>query len=157
MKNILLYLVLSLSIIGCKPKEKVVSSTLDNKIERAIKGNYTISDVMYPGSDYIKITSFDIADSKCFVNSAWTFVSNNNKGTMALNSSSCTGFSSPITWYVNKDGKFVMKVLNETKSKRVTEGYILSIVNLTENSFQLVDNVNVGGKTINVVYQFSKN
>jgi hypothetical protein len=28
--------------------------------------------------------------------------------------------------------------------------------NQSENSFQLVDNVNVGGKTVEVVYQFSK-
>jgi len=58
----------------------------------AIKGNWTISAVTYPGSDYIKVTSFDLADSKCFVGSTWKFISNNNKGEMALNNGACTAF-----------------------------------------------------------------
>jgi hypothetical protein len=157
MKSIVLYLALIMCIVGCKPKEKVVSTKLDNKTERVIKGDWTVSAVTYPGSEFIKVTSFDIADSKCFVGSNWKFISNNNKGTMALNNAACTGFSSPITWYINRDGNFVMKILNETKSKKVTEGYILNVRNLTENSFELVDKANVGGKGIDVVYQFNKN
>lgn len=155
MKKSILIALFSILIFGCKT-QTVTNTNVDNKIERAIKGNYIITDVMYPGSEYIKITSFDIADAACFKNSEWSFISNNNKGTLALNNSSCSSYSSPITWYVNNDGQFVMKVLNETKSKKVTGGYILSVVNLTENSFQLVDNVNVGGKIVEVVYQFSK-
>ena len=31
---------------------------------------------------------------------------------MILNATSCTSFSSPITWYINKDGNFVMKIIN---------------------------------------------
>lgn len=155
MKKGIIMLVFSVLFFGCK-SQSVTNTNVDNKIERAIKGNFIITNVMYPGSDYIKITSFDIADANCFVNSEWSFVSNNNKGTLALNSSSCSAFSSPITWFVNDEGQFVMKVLNNVKSKNVTAGYILSIVNLTDNSFQLVDKVNVGGKIVNVVYQFQK-
>ena len=58
---------------------------------------------------------------------------------------------------VTNEGKFVMKLLNGTKSKKVTEGYILRIANQTESSFQLVDNVNIGGKMVDVVYQFQRN
>lgn len=157
MKNIMLYFALILCIVGCKPKEKVVGTKIDNKIERTIKGNWSISTVSFPGSDYLKVTSFDIADSKCFVGSNWSFISNNNKGNLALNNSACSGFSSPITWYINKEGNFVLKIINETKSKKVMEGYVLSVKNLTENSFELVDKANVGGKMIDIVYQFNKN
>jgi len=155
MKKGLILLLLAIVFIGCKPKQTVTSTKLDNKSEVAIKGNWTISSVTYPGSDYIKVTSFEIADSKCFVGSTWKFISNNNKGEMAL--TNCVAFSSPITWYINKDGNFVMKIINETKAKKVLDGYILTVANQTETSFQLIDKANVGGKMIDVVYQFQRN
>ena len=152
---ILLFLVVL--VIGCKPKQTVTNTKLDTKSEVAIKGNWTITSVTFPGSEYIKVNSFDLADSKCFVGSTWKFISNNNKGEMALANASCTAFSSPITWYINKDGNFVMKIINDTKAKKVLEGYILTIANSTETSFQLMDKVNVGGQFVNVTYQFSRN
>jgi hypothetical protein len=91
------------------------------------------------------------------VGSTWKFVSNNNKGNMELTKPSCAAFSSPITWFVNKNGEFVLKVLNaDIKAKKVREGYVLYVANQTETSFQLVDKGNVEGKTIDVVYQFQK-
>ena len=144
-------------IIGCKPKQTVTNTKLDTKSEVAIKGNWTITSVIFPGSEYIKVNSFDIADSKCFVGSTWKFISNNNKGEMALANASCTAFSSPITWYINKDGNFVMKIINDAKAKKVLEGYVLTIANSTESGFQLIDKVNVGGQYVNVTYQFSRN
>lgn len=155
MKKSIALLLLTVFFIGCKPKEQVASTALDQKMERVLKGNWSITSVKYAGSDYIKVTSFDIADSKCFVGSTWKFVSNNNKGDMALNS--CDSFISPITWYINKDGKFVMKILNGTKAKKVEAGYILSLNYQSETTFQLIDQINVGGKVTDVFYQFQKN
>ncbi len=157
MKKRLILLLLTVIFVGCKPKQTIASTKLDTKLEVAIKGNWKITSVTYPGSDYIKINSFDLADSKCFVGSTWKFISNNNKGEMTLTNTTCTAFSSPITWYINKDGKFVMKIINDSKAKKVLEGYLLTIANSTETGFQLVDKVNVGGQYVNVVYQFNKN
>jgi Lipocalin-like domain len=157
MKKSIILLLLAISFVGCKPKQTVTNTKLDHKSEVAIKGDWTIVSVTYPGSDYIKMTSFEIADSKCFVGSTWKFISNNNKGDMALTSTKCTAFSSPITWYINKDGNFVMKITNGTKSKTVLDGYILTVANQTESSFQLIDKTNVGGQMVDVVYQFNKN
>jgi len=131
-------------------------SSLDTKSQVGIKGDWTISSVTYPGSDYIKVTSFDVADSKCFVGSSWKFVSNNNTGTMALSSASCPSFSSPIVWSVTKEGAFTLKITEGEKAKRVTQGYLLQMRNQSETSFQLIDNVSVGGKNVEVVYQFAK-
>lgn len=148
---------ISLFMIGCKSKS-VTNSKVDNKTERVIKGNWSIANVSYPGSEFIKVNSFDIADSKCFVGSTWKFISNNNKGTMALTNASCTSFASDITWFINKEGQFVMKVLSAgDKAKRVRDGYVLNVANVTETSFQLVDKINVGGKMTDVIYQFQKN
>jgi hypothetical protein len=49
-----------------------------------------------------------------------------------------------------------MKILDEAKAKKVKSGYVLSVANVTETSFQLVDKINVGGKLTDVVYQFEK-
>ena len=157
MKKSVILLLLMVFFVGCKPKQTVTNTKLDTKSEVAIIGNWTVTSVTYPGSEYIKVNSFDLADSKCFVGSTWKFISNNNKGEMALTNASCTAFSSPITWYINKNGNFVMKIINDTKAKKVLEGYILTIANSTENSFQLMDKVNVGGQFVNVTYQFNRN
>jgi Lipocalin-like domain len=156
MKKLFLVLSLLLVVVACKPKQKVANTTIERKSNVAIKGNWTITSVTYPGSDYIKVTSFDLADSKCMVGSAWKFVSNNNSGTVSMASAGCPSYESKITWYVNKDEQFVLKFLDDNKARKVKEGYLLKVAEQSENSFQLLDGINVGGKMVNVVYQFTK-
>lgn len=146
---------LSVLFFGCK-SQSVTNTNVDNKTERVIKGNWVITNVSFPGSDYIKVTSFDLADSKCFEGSTWKFVSNNNTGTLTLNDPSCIAFSSPITWFINQEGQFVMKIINDYKAKKVNQGYILRVANVTETSFELIDKINVGGSMKEVTYQFQK-
>ena len=155
MKKIILMVLFSVLLLGCKSKS-ATNTKLDNKSVVAIKGNCKIASVGFPGSDVMKLTSFDLADSKCFIGSNWKFVSNNNKGNFALNSPSCTAYSTPITWFINKDGEFVMKILDEAKAKKVKSGYVLKIANLTASSFQLIEKVDVAGKITDVVYQFER-
>src|SRR5690606_12283899 len=138
--SLLTVIMIAVTVVGCKSKS-ATSTKLDNKVESAIKGNWQISNVMFAGSDYMKVNSFDLADSKCFIGSQWKFVSNNNKGNFALNSPDCTSYSTPITWFINKEGQFVMKILDEAKAKKVKSGYVLSVANVTGNSFQLIDKV----------------
>lgn len=157
MKKIILLSTIAILLFACKTTS-VTNTKLDRTSQVAMKGNWVIVSVTYPGSEYIKVNSFQIADSKCFEGSTWKFISNNNKGEMALTNTNCPAFSSPITWFVNKEGKFVLKVLNAgEKAKKVRDGYILDVANQTEISFQLVDKINVGGKVTDVIYQFQKN
>jgi hypothetical protein len=155
MKKNILIMVFSILLFGCK-SQSVTNTNVDNKTERVIKGDWMITNVSFPGSDYIKVTSFDLADSKCFIGSTWKFVSNNNKGTMTLNDVSCIAFSSPITWFINQEGVFVMKILNDYKAKKVNQGYTLRVANVTETSFELIDKINVGGSIKEVTYKFQK-
>ena len=156
MKKIMLLFALAILNFACKTQSPVGTS-LDKRSEVAIKGNWTISEVTYPGSEYIKVNSFDVADSKCFVGSNWKFVSNNNSGTMALTKGDCIAFETKITWLINKDGLFVMKFVEAgEKAKRVKEGVVLTVANQTDTSFQLIDRVNIGGKSIAIIYQFQK-
>lgn len=145
------FLFLGLCIIGLAS-----CGSIDHKSQVAIKGDWTISQVSYANSDVIKVTSFDVADAKCFEGSMWNFVSNNNKGTMTISKSGCPSFTSPIVWTSTKDGAFTLKITEGEKAKRVTQGYILQLRNQTESSFELVDNVNVAGRTTEVVYRFTR-
>jgi len=155
MKKIILLSLLSVVILSCK-SNSATSTKIDSKSQMAIKGEWKVSSVYYPGSEVIKVTSFDLADSKCFVGSTWKFVSMSNKGNMALNSPSCTAYSTPISWFINKEGEFVLKILDESKAKTVKSGYVLRVANQTGSSFQLIDKINVGGTLTDVVYQFEK-
>jgi hypothetical protein len=157
MKKIFFLTALALIMFSCKTSS-VTGKKLDKSAQVAVKGNWVLSSVSYPGSEYIKVNSFDIADSKCFEGSTWKFISNNNKGNMALTKFDCPVFSSPITWFINKDGEFILKVLDAgEKAKRVRAGYVLHVANQSDNSFQLVDKgSNVAGKSIDVVYQFQR-
>ena len=157
MKKIVFIVVMSVFALACKPKQTVTNTKLDNKSERLIKGDWQISSVSYVGSDVFKVTSFNIADAKCFEGSQWNFVSNNNTGEMALNKSNCVAYGSRITWFINKDGNFVMKFLNEgVKAKHTVGGYVLRVANQSETSFQLIDKAAVGSNSAEIVYQFDK-
>lgn len=156
MKKIILVCTLAVLMFACK-STSATSTKTDRKSQVAIKGDWVISAVTYPGSQYVKVNSFQLADSECFVGSTWKFVSNNNKGTMALTKTNCVAFSSPITWFVNDQGQFVLKVLDAgEKARKVRDGYILGLANQTETSFQLIDKIDVAGKMTDVIYQFQK-
>ena len=156
MKKIIAMTTIVILLFSCKTTS-VTSTKLDRTSQVEIKGNWVISNVTYGGSEYFKVNSFQLADSKCFVGSTWKFISNNNKGEMALTKTDCPAFSSPITWFVNKEGQFVLKILDAgEKAKKVRDGYVLNIANQTLTSFQLTENINVGGKLTEIVYQFQK-
>jgi hypothetical protein len=157
MKKNITVLIIAILMISCKTAS-VTSTKLDRGSQLEIKGDWVISAVTYGGSEYFKVNSFQIADSQCLVGSTWKFISNNNKGEMALTKTDCPAFNAPITWFVNKEGQFVLKILGVgEKAKKVREGYVLHIANQTAISFQLTENSNVGGKLTEIVYQFQKN
>lgn len=162
MKHFITAIIMAILCIGCKSTSgtnmPVTGTKLDKGSQVAIKGNWKITTVTYPGSAYIKASSFGIADSQCFVGSNWNFISNNNKGSMSLTKADCPAFSSPIVWSINKEGMFVLKIVEAgVKSKTVTQGYILQVANQTETSFQLVDKIDVGAQKKDIIYTFEKN
>lgn len=159
MNKFLLLLTLSVLLLTCKSSAPTTgtSSKIDRTSQSGLKGNWQITSVSFSGSDYIKVNVFQIADSKCFIGSTWTFVPNNNKGSMSLNQADCTAFSSPIVWSINKEGMFGLKIVEPgVKSKKVTQGFLLRVVNQTKTTFQLIDAITVGGQNRDVVYQFEK-
>lgn len=158
MKKVILMLCFLGVLVSCKPKQTIVSNTIDRRSQVAIKGNWTLTSVTFTGDNYFKITAFEIADAKCFEGSTWNFVSNNDSGKMELTKSGCPQYASDIKWYVNQDKQFVLKFLTEgAKARKVTQGYILTLANQTQDFFQLIDNAKVGSNSAKVVYEFRKN
>ena len=155
MKKTVFFLLFITVLISCK-STSTVNTKLDNKTERILKGDWVVISVDFPGSEYIKANSFNLADSKCFVGSNWSFISNNNKGEMSINNpnTNCKNFSSPITWYINKESNFIFKIINDYKSKNVDTGFVLQLNNVTETSFELIDKINVAGQTKKITYKF---
>ncbi len=167
MKKLITLLIVAVLLVACKSNsgttatpvksEPVANTKLDKSSQVAIKGDWKITSVDYPGSNYFKVDSFGIADSQCFVGSVWNFISNNNKGYMSIATANCPAFSSPIVWSINNDGMFVLKIVEAgVKSKTVTQGYLLRVANQTETSFQLIDNIDVGGQKKDITYKFEK-
>jgi len=154
MQRLFYVLLVTLFLASCKTP---TSSKLDAKTTNALKGTYQVTDVSFEGGSMFKVKVFEIADSKCFIGSKWNFIANNNKGSIALDAAGCPSYESKTTWFINKDGNFVLKILDENKARKVTEGYVLGLRNINENGFQLVERVNVAGKMSDLVFQFSKN
>jgi len=158
MNKFLLVLSLTLVLFACKSSTPSLSPKSSRSTQSGFKGNWQITRVLTPGTDYFKVNSFQIADSKCFIGSTWNFIPNNNKGSFSLNQSGCTSFSSPIVWSIDKTGQFMLKIVEAgVKSKKVTQGFLLRVANKTETSFQLIDVVNIGGQNKEITYQFEKN
>jgi hypothetical protein len=155
-KMLLMGFALMVAAAGCKSKSPT-GTKLDQKAERRMDGTWTLTSVTNPMSDMVKISSFQIADSNCFEGSTWKLVAGNNKGDLRLNTtqSDCPAFSSPISWYINKNSQFVLKVLDD-KARRVREGFVLNVANQTDRSFELIDMVDVGGRMANITYRFEK-
>ena len=157
MKKLILLSFMALTMASCKSKS-ATTTKIDSKTESVLKGNWTLTSVTYPSSDVIKVTSFGLADSKCFEGSSWKFVPNNNTGEMSLTKSDCASFSSPIKWFINKDGQFILKVLSAgEKAKKDRDGYVLGMNAQSATSFQLIDKITIGNTPKDVVYQFQKN
>ncbi len=159
MNKLTMVFALLVLLLSCKTSAPTsgTAQNPDRTSQSGIKGNWQITRILYPGSDYFKVNSFQIADSKCFIGSTWNFIPNNNKGTMSLNHADCPAFNSPIVWTIDKQGMFSLKIVDPgVKAKTVTQGYLLRVANQTGNSFQLIDQINVGGQNKDITYQFEK-
>ncbi|AMA49334.1 hypothetical protein AX766_00660 [Flavobacterium covae] len=157
MKKLVLMTAMLGVMISCKPKQSLVTTSVNRKTQVSLKGDWVVSGVEYAGSEYFKVTSFEIADAKCFEGSEWHLVSNNDSGNMTLNKVGCPSYASDIKWYVTDENQMVLKFIKEgEKPRKVTSGYILIVSNVTQNTFDLTNKVQVGNSAGKVVYHFRR-
>lgn len=143
---------------ACSPSK--VASTEGGNVN--IKGTWTVSNVDVEGvsKNGLRITVFDDALYSCYAGSQWNLVANGN-GTYTVPASGqdCYGGERKIYWSVQTiDGAryFQFKNIGESKAKSVTDGYRLDIRSLTATNMQLASPVNFEGKTIYIVYNFTR-
>ena len=146
MKKFIGLSVLALGFVACKP-------TTNPQAQVGLKGDWTLTSITYPKGYNVK--PFGVADAKCFENSQWKFVPNNNKGVVSVNGSrqDCPVFDSNIVWTIDPNNVFSLKFVGDEKPKNVKEGYFFTIENQTKESFKLVDN----STEIQIEYHFKKN
>lgn len=122
-----------------------------------MKGTWEIVSVNYDKS--FKIKPFDeAADAQCWVGSQWKLIPNNYTGTYTINGGGdCPTVSQPISFEVTKNNEFKFKKLIEgSKAKAVTAGYVLELQNLSQDQFTLVQNVGFEGQSLQVSYNFQR-
>lgn len=167
MKKLFLLSVLGSSLIvtSCKTNNAATNSgsvsAQEAQTRRAdalkMKGTWQIVSVNYDKS--FKIKPFDEgADAQCFVGSQWKLIPNNYTGTYTLNGGGdCPSVSQPISFEVTKNNEFKFKkLIDGSKSKAVTAGYVLELQNLSQDQFTLVQNVAFEGQSLRVSYNFQR-
>ena len=153
MKNIVYIIIASVFFISCK-STSAVDNNVDYEAQRNVKGDWIISNIEYPNSNYIQVNHFDIAKSDCFTNSTWNFVSNNNKGTVVF-PNNCAATRN-ITWYINRDGQMVLKFLNSESSRKTETGYVVDYIPVNANSFILRDKAMISNSTVQIEINFTR-
>lgn len=151
MKKIILLLIVSYMLLSCK-------ATYNRAEETPLKGSWTVTSVNYSEKN-IRVKAFNFADAQCFVNSVWSFIPNNHTGNVAIyQTKDCPAAESNITWFIDQNQNFNVKIVGSgEKAKNVYDGYILSLANQTENSFNLIQSASLEGKPVQITYVFSKN
>lgn len=156
MKKALLILILTaIFVVSCKSTKQAEQAQTTRAEVLKLKGDWEIASVNYEKG--FKIKPFDEgADAQCFVGSHWRLIPNNYSGAYTLKGGgNCPTVTQPIKFEITKDNEFKFKKLVEnTKAKNITSGYILQFEKQDTDSFTLVQNVPFEGQIIKVYYNF---
>lgn len=128
-----------------------------------IKGNWVVTSATVQGADgKIKTTAFDDVPVECFNGSQWKFPNNGYGSYTISGGSNCMAGERQIIWSVRtRNGVDYLQFkkmdgLRKKDAKDVDEGYALEISNYGGTSFTARSPLVFEGKTIYIVYNFSK-
>lgn len=135
----------------------------DNRsIRTTLNGSWQLTDIRYEGAQgRFSSVIFGDASDECFKGSEWFFRANNSNGTYAITKSDCaTGQRNFIWSFVEGYGGSYALQIKPTDAKRNSTmnnaGYRLDVSQLDGNTMVLRSQLQVEGKPITLVYQFSK-
>ena len=118
-----------------------------------LSGSWTLNDVSFANNTgNFKAVLFNDVEDICLEGSDWFFRDNNSTGRYTIGASSlCNEGDRFIRWSVveradNNTSQLQFKFINEK----------LNIESLTEQSMRLQSNVQVDGKSVSVVYEFTR-
>lgn len=135
----------------------------DNRsIRTTLNGSWQLTDIRYEGAQgRFSSVIFEDASDECFKGSEWFFRANNSNGTYAITKSDCaTGQRNFIWSFVDGLGGNYALQIKPTDTKRNStmnnSGYRLDVSQLDASTMILRSQLQVDGKPITLVYQFSK-
>ena len=158
MKKTVLLLLVAIVAVSCG------TTKIERQAERTFKGDWTLTNITYPNSSgFVDVTLFQDASSKCFTNSSWNFVSNNNQGSYMQSGSGCDTTMREFVWSVQEIDQttglynFTLKVVKEGENARkVDTGYRLKLASLSEANMTWEQTVSYEGKPFLIRMEFIK-
>ncbi|MEE6186132.1 hypothetical protein [Niabella digestorum] len=148
--------VVILGLSACSTSKSAIAPRKD------FVGNWEIISVRVEGAEgKLNITAFDDADLNCFRGSTW-YLPSNGYGSYTINNGECPSGARQILWSQRVNGGATlfnfkkMDGVRKKDSKDILEGYSLEVTSFEGNSFTLRSPVLFEGKTIYIVYEFSR-
>lgn len=154
MKKTFLVFFVTVLVVSCG-----VTKT-ERQAQKSFKGNWTLTDIELP-SALVDVSLFQDADTRCFENSDWHFVPNNNKGTYEL--MDCEAGKRDFHWSVEEnaeDGEYYFTLKPELEgenARKVKSGFRLKLKYLDEDTMQWEQTVSYEGEPFTLKMNFSKN
>lgn len=131
------------------------NSSMDVTAQKGLIGTWTLDNVTYSESA-VKVKAFDEYDAQCLKNSTWFFVANNNTGTFTLNNptANCPAVTQNFTWYIDPQGMFILKRLNEgDKARKVDVGTVYQFISNPNGETFVLAQIISG---LQITYHFTK-
>lgn len=154
MKKIVLLFLMAGFLMSCG------ASKTERQSQKALKGDWTLTDIKLP-SALVDVKLFDDEDSKCFQDSQWHFIPNNNTGNYAL--SNCSEGERDFHWSIQEDnemGTYFFNLKPEIegeKARKVKTGYRLRIVRLDDHQMLWEQTVEYEGQPFTIQMSLVRN
>jgi len=138
------------------------SSKIVRQSEKTIKGQWILSSINYSEAGTYNVTLFNDSSKKCFEQSTWQFIPNNNTGFYSIINSTCDvgdrNFAFTIQETDPETGlyNFLLKPTNAKGKSENNQGFRLKLSQLSDLAMQWQQTVTVNGKPFTISMNFSK-
>lgn len=158
MRKLIYVCILAIVTASCGTPKTVIQS------KKVMKGYWTLDNISYSESGTFNVTLLSDTSRECFEGSTWRFIPNNNSGLYTITDSNCpTGdrnFIFSIQEMDQSSGLYNFLLKPTTKQGKPDKdrsiGFRLRLSQLSENSMQWQQTVNLEGSPFTITMNFSK-
>lgn len=153
-------LILLFAIVGILASCGV--SKTERQAQKTFKGDWTLTAVQLP-SALVDVALFEDVDTRCFENSEWNFVPNNNKGTYQIFNENCEPGKRKFRWNIEENksvGEYFFTLKHEVDGVNIRQekrGFRLKLTYLDDNQMTWEQTVSYEGQPFTIRMNFSKN
>ncbi|MGB3592286.1 MAG: lipocalin family protein [Nonlabens sp.] len=150
-------LVVVVLLISCSSKNAATSNQLPEIKETNFKGEWNLSSIQFDGFREYSATLLGDQNDKCFRNSTWKFVSNNNRGAYTITDGSCVAKQENFIWnYTPETNKVMIKPTGENYKSQTGDGYTFLLGGIDANSMTLTQTLTIDGGPVVMTMNFFK-